>query len=89
MWWRFADLAPFGEQVYGLVTREWPTGLKEEVDREASQQGKICIHEGWEAVWADSNDVIRYSQDTPVPRALLHYGASPSPRLIPVEAPLS
>ena len=75
--------------MYGLVTREWPGDLKEEVDREAWRQGKICIHEGWEAVWADPNDVIRYSQDTPVPRVLSHYAASPSPRPISVEAPLS
>ena len=33
--WRSADRAPFGEKVYGLVTREWPSCLKEEVDREA------------------------------------------------------
>ena len=65
--WRSADRAPFGEKVYGLVTRQWAGGLKEEVDREAWRQGKICIHEGWETVWADPNDVIRYSQDTSMP----------------------
>ena len=87
--WRSADRAPFGEKVYGLVTRQWAGGLKEEVDREAWRQGKICIHEGWETVWADPNDVIRYSQDTSVPRALSHYAASPSPRPISMEAPVS
>ena len=40
-------------------------------------------------MWADPNDVIRYSQDTSVPRALSHYAASPSPRPISIEAPVS
>ena len=39
-------------------------------------------------MWADPNDVIRYSQDTSVPRALSHYVASPSPRPISIEAPV-
>ena len=59
--WRSADVAVSREQVYGLVTREWPGDLKDEGDREAWKQGKICIHEGWEAVWADPKDLIRYS----------------------------
>ena len=87
--WRFADVAPSREQVYGLVTREWPGDLKEEGDREAWKQGNICIHEGWEAVWADPKDIIHYSQDTAVPRALSHYTASPSPRPISKAAPTS
>ena len=33
--WRSTDVAPSGEQVYGLVTREWPGDLKDEGDREA------------------------------------------------------
>ena len=87
--WRSVDVASSGEQVYALVTHEWPGGLKEEGDREAWKQGKICIHEGWEAVWADPKDIIRYSQDTAVPRALSHYTASPSPRPISEVAPIS
>ena len=87
--WRSANVAPSGEQVYGLVTREWPGDLKEEGDREAWKQGKICIHEGWEAVWADPKDLIHYSQDIAVPRALLHYTASPSPHPISEAAPTS
>ena len=87
--WRSANVAPFGEQVYGLVTREWPGNLKEEGDREAWKQGKICIHEGWEAVWADPKDLIRYSQDTAVPRALSYYTASPSPHPIFEATPTS
>ena len=87
--WRSAEVAPFGEQVYGLVTREWPGALKEQRDRDAWRQGKLCIHEGWEAVWADPKDLIRYSQDTVVPRALTHYTASPSPQPILEATPTS
>ena len=87
--WRSPDVAPFREQVYGLVTREWPGDLKEDGNREAWKQGKIYIHEGWEAVWADPKEIIRYSQDTSVPRALSHYTASPSPRPISEAVPTS
>ena len=33
--WRYADVAPSGEQVYELVTHEWPGDLNEEGDRKA------------------------------------------------------
>ena len=44
MRWRSADVAPSGEQMYGLVTHECLGDLKEQGDREAWKQGNICIH---------------------------------------------
>ena len=78
--WRDESKAPTWGFYFGLVAREWPGDLKEEVDRESWRQGKISIFIGWELVWADPKDLIWLPPDASVPRVLSHGLASPSPK---------
>ena len=77
--WRDESKAPTWGFYFGLVAREWPRDVKEEVDRESWRQGKISIFTGWELVWADPKDLIWLPPDASVPRVLSHGLASPSP----------
>ena len=76
--WRDESKAPTWGFCFGLVAHEWPGDLKEEVDRESWQQGKISIFTGWELVWADPKDLIWLPLDASVPLVLSHGLASPS-----------
>ena len=72
-----------------MVTHHWPGELKEEVDRANWRQGKLCVHMGGALIWVFPNEITRYSSYTAEPRAFSHYTASPSPRPLQEELPIS